>query len=181
MQNTGHRCMPSTIPSEQFSSFVDSSRRLLDTCGGTSTDLFAAIKTVFSGYMALHGNTSFMGVYLLSKGVLVLGPYIGPATIHDIIPIGVGVVGRTAAAGISLLISDVSTCDYYLSCCADVKSEITLPVRSSTNDVVGVLDLDSNSLKAYIGADQSQLEEVAELIKHACTKLAARLQFNPSW
>src|SRR4051812_14672326 len=117
-----------TSQEKRFTQLLDASARDMFASGDSSADLIASIKRLFTQYMLFDGKTSFMGVYVNRRDVLALGPYIGPPTIHDLIPISRGVVGRCADTKEPLIISDVSCCDYYLSCCEDVRSEIVVPI-----------------------------------------------------
>lgn len=161
-----------------FDSFLEDCRREMSMSGGSPAELFAAIKKIFDRYMKLDEKTSFMGVYLLHKGILVLGPYVGPPTIHDLIPISLGVVGRCAATAEPLVIGNVTYCSFYLSCCESVKAEIVLPIKTENQDILGVLDLDSGRVNAYNDSDLSDLAEIISIIMPACVKLAGRVQLN---
>lgn len=164
-----------------LNTLIETCKREINLSGGSPPDLFAVLKAVFSRYMDLDNKTSFMGVYILHKGILVLGPYVGPPTIHDLIPISTGVVGKCAATAEPLVIGDVTCCSFYLSCCESVKAEIVLPIKADNQAVVGVLDLDSGRVNAYSERDLGNLNRLVKVIVPACIKLADRVQLNATF
>jgi L-methionine (R)-S-oxide reductase len=148
--------------------------------GQSSPDIASALKEIFAEYMNLDQKTSFMGVYLNRRDVLGLGPYVGPPTVHDVIPVSRGAVGRCAESIEPIVIPDVSQCEYYLSCCEDVRSEILVPITGEQGNL-GVLDLDSHRVNAYKKRDIDALVRLAKLITPACVLLADRLQIRVSY
>jgi putative methionine-R-sulfoxide reductase with GAF domain len=157
-------------------------QREVALAGGSTEALFQVLVHTFERYIRqVHQDTSFIGVYILHKDILVLGPHVGPPTVHDIIPISRGVVGKCAEDGKIINVADVSACMYYLSCCPTVQSEIALPILSSNSETIGVLDLDSDVTRAYKPSDEKQLREFADLLVQPAIKIADRLRLVPDW
>jgi L-methionine (R)-S-oxide reductase len=107
---------------------------------------------------------SWVGIYLVEEGDLVLGPWKGPqATEHVCIPVGQGVCGAAAASGRTEVVDDVNADDRYLACFPSTRSEIVVPIHYE-GKVVGEIDIDSDSAAAFGDDDRALLERVAVLI-----------------
>ena len=107
---------------------------------------------------------SWVGIYLVEEGDLVLGPWKGPqATEHVRIPIGQGVCGAAAASGQTEVVDDVNSDERYLSCFPSTRSEIVVPIVYE-GKVVGEIDIDSDTPAAFGQEDTALLERVAVLI-----------------
>jgi L-methionine (R)-S-oxide reductase len=111
---------------------------------------------------------SWVGIYLIEGGDLVLGPWKGPqATEHVRIPIGEGICGAAAATGRTEVVDDVNADARYLACFPSTRSEIVVPI-SYERRVVGEIDIDSDAPAAFGEADRAFLERVALLISPHC-------------
>jgi putative methionine-R-sulfoxide reductase with GAF domain len=107
---------------------------------------------------------SWVGIYFVEEGDLVLGPWRGPqATEHVRIPIGQGVCGAAAASGRTELVDDVNADERYLACFPSTRSEIVVPIVYE-GQVVGEIDIDSDTPAAFGDEDRTFLERVATLI-----------------
>ena len=110
----------------------------------------------------------WVGFYRLEGETLVLDGWDGEAeTQHVRIPVGEGVCGRAARENRTVIVDDVSSDPDYLSCFLETKSEIVVPIRQGGR-VLGEVDVDGTSLKAFDASDGRFLEQVA-------AKLAATL------
>jgi putative methionine-R-sulfoxide reductase with GAF domain len=111
---------------------------------------------------------SWIGIYLVEGDDLVLGPWKGPQpTEHVRIPVGHGICGAAAASGQTELVDDVSADPRYLACFPSTRSEIVVPIAYD-GDVVGEIDIDSDTPSAFSADDQEFLERVAALIAPHC-------------
>jgi L-methionine (R)-S-oxide reductase len=107
---------------------------------------------------------SWVGIYLVEDGDLVLGPWKGPeATEHVRIPVGQGLCGAAAATGQTEVVDDVNADPRYLACFASTRSEIVVPI-SYEGRVVGEIDIDSDQPAAFGEEDRAFLERVATLV-----------------
>ncbi len=110
---------------------------------------------------------SWVGIYWVEGGDLVLGPWAGPrATEHTRIPIGTGICGAAAATGRTEVVDDVSQDPRYLACFPSTRSEIVVPIRRAGR-VIGEIDIDSDRPAAFGPDDRRFLEAVAALIAAA--------------
>ena len=114
------------------------------------------------------GQYSWVGIYLVEDGDLVLGTWQGPqATEHVRIPVGQGICGAAAASGRTEIVDDVNADPRYLACFLSTRSEIVVPI-SFEGRVVGEIDIDSDTPAAFGEADRVFLERVATLISPHC-------------
>jgi len=111
---------------------------------------------------------SWVGIYFVEEGDLVLGPWRGPeATEHVRIPVGQGICGAAAASGRTEIVDDVNADDRYLSCFLSTRSEIVVPIVYDTL-VVAEIDIDSDQPAAFGEDDREFLERVAAAISEHC-------------
>jgi L-methionine (R)-S-oxide reductase len=107
---------------------------------------------------------SWVGIYLVEGGDLVLGPWKGPqATEHVRIPVGQGICGAAAASGRTEIVDDVNADRRYLACFPSTRSEIVVPILYEGR-VVGEIDIDSDRPAAFGPEDRALLDRVAVLI-----------------
>lgn len=109
---------------------------------------------------------SWVGFYIVDeerKNQLVLGPFEGEPTGDTKIPFGRGICGQAAALGETFLVQNVSKETNYLSCNANVKSEIVIPIFKK-GKVVGELDIDSHVLSPFTKEDEAFLEKISEMV-----------------
>jgi GAF domain-containing protein len=104
-----------------------------------------------------------VGFYFVrSNKELVVGPFQGkPACVR--IELGKGVCGTAARRNEAIVVEDVEKFPGHIACDPMSRSEIVIPVRHA-GAVVGVLDVDSESLANFDQTDRVYLEKVAELV-----------------
>lgn len=108
---------------------------------------------------------NWVGVYLLEKGELVLGPYVGKPTPHTRIPLNQGICGAAASSGQTVVVDDVNSDPRYLACSLETRSEIVAPIRRLTDGcVLGEIDIDSDQPAAFTEEDRALLEKVASIL-----------------
>ena len=108
---------------------------------------------------------NWVGFYLVDKkrqNELVLGPFEGEPTEHFRISFGKGICGQAAKLEKTFLVQDVSKETNYLSCSANVKSEIVVPILKKRR-IAGELDIDSHVLSPFTKEDKTFLKKIAEM------------------
>ena len=108
---------------------------------------------------------NWVGFYLVDKkkqSELVLGPFEGEPTEHVKIAFGKGICGQAAKLEKTFLVQDVSKETNYLSCSANVKSEIVVPIFKNRR-IAGELDIDSHALSPFTKEDKTFLKKIAEM------------------
>jgi GAF domain-containing protein len=122
----------------------------------------AALEAAMRRIAARLPHYDWVGVYVLDGGVLNLGPYVGAATEHVLIPVGRGVCGTAVAEARNLIVEDVRTEQNYLSCSVQTRSEIVVLIRDpETGQIVGEIDADGDAVGAFDSSDEALLESVA--------------------
>ena len=104
----------------------------------------------------------WVGFYLVKEDELVLGPFQGPIACARIQK-GKGVCGTSWANGETLVVPDVDQFPGHIACSSLSKSEIVVPVFKN-NEVVAVLDVDSEALNQFDETDKVFLERIVSLI-----------------
>jgi L-methionine (R)-S-oxide reductase len=110
-------------------------------------------------------DLNWAGFYWRRKDELVLGTFQGkPACVR--IAIGKGVCGTAARDKRTLVVPDVDKFPGHIACDSASRSEIVVPVMK-TNEVLGVLDVDSPILARFDADDAVGLEELVALFVQA--------------
>ena len=114
----------------------------------------AALKEVFGWW--------WVGFYIVKESQLVLGPFQGPIACTRI-ALGRGVCGTAWKERRSILVPDVNQFTGHIACSSLSKSEIVVPVIKN-NQVIAVLDIDSENLSAFNDLDAFYLEKTVRLL-----------------
>ena len=112
----------------------------------------------------LHQTFGFWwtGFYRVVRGELVLGPFQGPMACTRIAK-GKGVCGTAWSKGRTLVVEDVDKFPGHIACSSLSRSEIVVPIWRN-NEVIGVLDIDSEHLATFDSTDQEWLERIVQLL-----------------
>ena len=104
----------------------------------------------------------WVGFYLVKKYELVLGPFQGPVACTRIQK-GRGVCGTSWEQAKTLIVPDVEKFAGHIACSSASRSEIVVPIIAD-DEVVGVLDVDSQELNKFDETDALYLERIVQLI-----------------
>src|SRR5690242_9107819 len=102
----------------------------------------------------------WIGFYIVKKDELVLGPFQGPVACTRIRK-GKGVCGTSWSEARTLIVPDVEKFPGHIACSSLSKSEIVVPVIFN-NEVVAVLDADSEHYNHFDSTDQLYLEKIIQ-------------------
>ena len=109
------------------------------------------------------------GFYLVKNDQLVLGPFQGDVACYRIRK-GRGVCGTAWAEARTQVVPDVEQFPGHIACSSLSKSEIVVPVIAK-DEVIGVLDIDSDELATFNETDRIYLEKLVDvLVKTINTK-----------
>ena len=100
-------------------------------------------------------NFFWVGFYLVQENELVLGPFQGPVACTRIRK-GKGVCGTSWAEKRAILVSNVDEFPGHIACSSLSRSEIVIP-GVLNNEVVFILDVDSNKLNDFDKIDEKYL------------------------
>jgi L-methionine (R)-S-oxide reductase len=112
---------------------------------------------------------TWVGIYLLDGNELALGPFVGTPSPHTRIPVGSGICGAAAAEKATIVVDDVNADARYLACSIETKSEIVVPIMED-GEVLGEIDIDSDTPAAFGDADRRLLEQVAALLAESLSE-----------
>ncbi len=124
-------------------------------------DLVANLANISSALKEIFGFF-WVGFYLVKEEQLVLGPFQGTVACTRI-KYGKGVCGIAWKEKRTIVVPNVDEFPGHIACSSASKSEIVVPIIQE-NEVIGVLDIDSDLLNDFESADQYYLEKVTELI-----------------
>jgi L-methionine (R)-S-oxide reductase len=147
----------STDKEEQYQSLIPQIEALLfgePDLVANLANICAALKEQFKWL--------WVGFYLVKSDELVLGPFQGPVACTRIAR-GKGVCGSAWQQAKTLVVPDVDVFPGHIACSSASRSEIVLPLFYN-NEVIGVLDVDSESLAAFNETDAKYLEHIIRLI-----------------
>lgn len=107
-------------------------------------------------------DINWAGFYLTKGDALYLGPFQGK-TACTIIPFGRGVCGTAAASREIQVVEDVHLFPGHIACDSASRSEIVLPLIVD-DTVIGVLDIDSPSLRRFDTQDAEGLSGICRVL-----------------
>ncbi len=142
---------------EQYESLLPQIKGLLEgenDLVANTANVVAALKEQFGWF--------WVGFYFVKNDELVLGPFQGPVACTRIKK-GRGVCGSSWAQQQTLIVPDVEKFPGHIACSSLSKSEIVVPVIRN-QEVVAVLDVDSDAYDQFDSTDQQFLEEIVNLI-----------------
>jgi len=132
------------------------------------TDTVALMATVVCEVHHAHPFADWTGFYRVTgPEMLKIGPYQGG---HGclVIPFSRGVCGAAARTGQVQNVPDVDAFPGHIACASSTKSELVLPVWNGQGQLLGVLDLDSDTPAAFTREDETWLTPLlAEVFKDA--------------
>lgn len=116
----------------------------------------AALKTTFDFW--------WVGFYLVKNDELVLGPFQGPVACTRIKK-GRGVCGASWQKAETIIVPNVDEFPGHIACSSASKSEIVLPVFNKSQEVIMVLDVDSEFLNHFDEIDSKYLTQFTQQIQ----------------
>lgn len=151
--------LTATTKEEKYLELIPQIKALLDG----ETDAIANMANICAA-LKYGMNFFWVGFYLVKKDQLVLGPFQGPVACTRINS-GKGVCGTSWLKIETIIVDDVETFPGHIACSSLSKSEIVLPLLDTQNTVIGVLDVDSDSLNYFDNIDELYLTKIINLLK----------------
>ena len=124
------------------------------------TDLIANMANV-SACLKDTFNFWWVGFYRVIGEELVLGPFQGPLACTRIRK-GKGVCGTAWQSAKTVVVPDVDAFPGHIACSSLTKSEIVVPVFKG-DEVIAVLDIDSEKLSNFDEIDKKYLEKISSV------------------
>jgi len=147
--------------SDKTDVYVDTRRRI-DALLDGQIDWIAAMATVACELYHSFAYYDWTGFYrAVGDRQLLVGPYQGP---HGCLQIDFdrGVCGAAARTCETQLWPDVSEAPDHIACQSSTQSEIVVPVLTPGDDLLAVLDVDSDALGAFDTTDREHLEALCQ-------------------
>lgn len=124
------------------------------------TDEVALMATVACEVHHADDRFDWTGFYRVTEPKLLkIGPYQGG---HGClaIPFDRGVCGAAARTGEVLIVPDVDAFPGHIACASSTRSELVLPVRNGSGEVIAVFDIDSDQPDAFTTKDAEALSSI---------------------
>lgn len=143
---------------EKYRSLLPQLKGLLE--GETDTianmaNISAALKMTFGFF--------WVGFYIVKREELVLGPFQGTIACTRI-KYGRGVCGTAWKEKRTVIVEDVNQFPGHIACDAASQSEIVIPMFNQ-DEVIAVLDIDSDHLNHFDETDASYLQQIVKLLE----------------
>ena len=145
---------------EQYQSLIPQIKALLEG----ETDLVANLANAAAA-LKEQFKWFWVGFYIVNNNELVVGPFQGPVACTRIKK-GKGVCGTSWAESKTIIVDDVEKFPGHIACSSLSKSEIVVPIFKD-DEVVAVLDVDSEHLNYFNKTDALYLEQIVKLIPFA--------------
>ncbi len=132
--------------------------------GGDTLDDIALMSTINSVLANRFPHFFWTGFYRVCGDRLVVGPYMGTVGCLQI-EFGQGVCGTAAQRRQTVIVPDVSQFPGHIACDPNSKSEIVVPVFGPAEELIAVLDVDSDQIDAFDEEDARGLERIVRLFQ----------------
>ena len=142
---------------EQYESLIPQIEALLYG----ETDLIANLANICAALKEQFG-WFWVGFYLVKNDELVLGPFQGPVACTRIKK-GKGVCGASWQQEQTVVVPNVDEFPGHIACASASKSEIVLPLYKA-NEIIGVLDVDSEYLSHFDEVDELYLKKIISFL-----------------
>jgi L-methionine (R)-S-oxide reductase len=134
---------------------------------GGEADLIANLGNIIAALQQTMGFF-WLGFYLVKEKELVLGPFQGPVACTRI-AFGKGVCGSAWKEKRIIVVPDVDQFAGHIACSNASKSEIVVPGFNEKDEVILVLDVDSNKLNDFDKVDEEYLQKIVYLVQELST------------
>ena len=141
-----------------YKNFLNDVENIIDLSVPKTTNLgniVALIKEYFDWF--------WVGFYKTEGNELILNVFQGPPACVRIEK-GKGVCGMAWKENRSIIVDNVDLFEGHISCNPASKSEIVIPFRNKSNEIVYILDIDHDKMNAFKKEDEVNLKIVNSLL-----------------
>lgn len=142
---------------EQYRSLLPQIKAVIEG----ETDLIANLANI-TACLKQQFNWLWVGFYLVKQNELVLAPFQGPLACTRIQK-GKGVCGTSWDKKETIIVPDVEAFPGHIACSSLSRSEIVVPLIKN-EQVIGVLDIDSEHYASFDETDKKYLEELVAIV-----------------
>ena len=128
-----------------------------------SEDKYARMSTIIA---VLHHKMDYYfwtGFYMLHNDKLIVSQYQGPVACMEL-ETNKGVCWTGINKAEPVIVPDVEKFPEHIACDSRSKSEIVMPIKDKSGNIIGVLDIDSNEYNSFDEIDAMALEKILQLI-----------------
>ncbi|MDR0845504.1 MAG: GAF domain-containing protein [Tannerella sp.] len=151
-------CPPNLSKEETYESLLPQ----LEALVANEPDLIANLANISAALQQVFGFF-WVGFYLVKGDELVLGPFQGPVACTRI-AFGRGVCGTAWKERRTVVVPDVEQFPGHIACNSASKSEIVVPLFDKAQQIIGVLDIDSDEWNTFDETDGKYLGEIGRTI-----------------
>jgi GAF domain-containing protein len=132
----------------------------IDALTEGETDAVALMATIACEVHHCDDRFDWTGFYRVTEpNLLKIGPYQGG---HGclVIPFDRGVCGAAARSGEVQLVEDVDAFPGHIACASSTRSELVIPVKNASEELIAVFDIDSDQPAAFTQKDAKALDAI---------------------
>ncbi len=140
--------------------------RLIEQIKSLTTEIDTPISRMATINAILYhkmNNFFWTGFYLLEDGKLRVGPYQGPLACLQLKK-DTGVCWHAINKNKTVVVPNVKEFQGHIACDTRSKSEIVVLLKNKKNEIIGVLDIDSEILENFDNVDAFYLEQITNLV-----------------
>lgn len=131
-----------------------------------SPDDQAAMATISAVLFNKMDYFFWCGFYRRQGERLIVGPYQGSVACQVLE--GRGVCLAAVERKSIVLVPDVEKFEGHIACDSRSKSEIVIPVKNKSGEIIAVLDVDSKEYESFTEIDAKYLQEIVTLLEKFC-------------
>lgn len=128
-----------------------------------STNVNARMATIIAVLHHKMETFFWTGFYIIDNGEMIVNMYQGPVACQ-ILEKNQGVCWAAFNSKKTVVVDDVHQFPGHIACDSRSNSEIVVPLKNSSGEIIGVLDIDSKEKAAFDETDARWLEKILELI-----------------
>ena len=128
-----------------------------------TSDPYARMSSIVA---VLHNKMEYFfwtGFYFLKDGKLIVGQYQGPVACQELKK-DTGVCWAGINQQNAIIVPDVEKFPGHIACDSRSKSEIVIPLKNKEENIIGILDVDSNEYNQFDEVDEKELTKILDLI-----------------
>lgn len=134
--------------------------RTLDSLCESETDPIAVMATIACELYHSFDRFNWVGFYRnTGNRVLKIGPYQGSHGCLTI-PFEKGVCGKCAREKTLQNVSDITRIPHHIACSESTRSELVVPIMNANDELIAVLDIDSDRTSAFDEIDEENLKRL---------------------
>jgi L-methionine (R)-S-oxide reductase len=146
--------------SEKYQRLYNQLKPLLEN----SPSLYAQMSTINAVLYHKMSNFFWIGFYFIKNNELIVGPYQGPLACQ-ILPNPKGVCWHAVINRQPVTVPNVEAFPDHIACDSRSKSELVELIYNSKDEIIAVLDIDSNKLDQFDKDDIDGINTILTLLK----------------